>query len=176
MEHKTQEDSLVELLGAMIALGRAVEGNKIKPDIRTHNVLLSAMYLMIPGTGLGEQQREAVLRQLRDAKNRLIPRCIDCKKQCGRNDEFSVYELGELAPSVTSVKEALLMELLSFEPLLRGESEKALQDEAIYCLYDALFYIGRDCSCHELIPVLQQLQQQKTKLMETLLSKIHSKE
>lgn len=168
MSGRSQEDCLVELTGAMIALGRAVEGNKNKPDAAAHNALLSAMYLMIPGTGLGSQQRDAVLRQLREVKKKLVPRCSTCKRQCGRNDEFSVYELGELDPNTTRAKEALLTEVLAFEPLLRGMDETPLYNETLSCLYDALFHIGKECDRSELAPVFQKLYRHKAALMDSI--------
>lgn len=171
MADMVREDMLVELLGAMIALGRACEGNQNRPEAGSHNALLSALYLTVPGTGLGARQQDEALRRLRAEKKKLVPRCDTCEKQCGRNDEYSVYELDEDGPQMTVLRETLLTGLLSFEPLLRGNVQPKLYEDALAFLYDGLYWLGHDCEPEELVPVLQEMLPLKARLLDDMLNR-----
>lgn len=171
MPENEREDLLVELLGAMIALGRACEGNKNRPDTGSHNALLSALYLTVPGTGLGERQHDEALRRLRAEKKKLVPRCDTCEKQCGRNDEYSVYELDEDGPQMTVLKETLLTGLLSFEPLLRGNVQPELYEDSMAFLYDGLYWLGAECEASEIVPVVKKMHSIKDRLLDDMIQR-----
>ena len=159
------EEKIVELFGALIALGRAAEGNKNRPTLNTDNALLNGLYLAIPGTGLGSNQWNETIQRLRQEKIKLVPRCSTCEKECGRNDEFSLYELVEFKPDITTIKEALLMEILTLEPWLRGKRNSDLSCKALNALYDSLYWLGKDCSYVETLKVLQQLNEIKQQFL-----------
>lgn len=166
-----REEWKIELLGAMVAVARACEGNKNRPDSVTHNAMLSALYMTIPGTGLGEQQAERVWRSLRAEKEKLVPRSPDCADPCDGNDTFSMYELDELGPPITMLKETLLMGLMAMEPLLRGQIPEALFADAMQLLYDGFYILGDECEAKELATVLAQMDMLRTALLHHMLQR-----
>lgn len=162
-----REELVVSLIGAMIGLARSTEGNVNRPAGTTHNALLSAMYCALPGMAVAERQMEDQIRTLHREKERLVPRCTDCEKACGRNDDFDLYLLGELEPELTAAKDALLFGLLALEPLLRGYPQDDSYSEVMEFLYKGFFFVGYECEKDQIILVLAELEKMRTNLLQT---------
>ncbi len=170
MEAIDKKEKLAELLGAMIALGRACEGNKNRPDAASHKALLSAMRLTVPGTMPDCGEIEKCLENLRFEKQKLVPRCSSCEKQCGRNDEYSIYEIKSSSTETAALKEALLLGLLSMEPLMRFRLSETIFEESMAFLYDGLFWVGKECKSEDLAPVLVEMLRIKQELLSEAFS------
>jgi len=157
-----------KLLGAMIALGRAVEGNKNKPDQSSHAALLAALSLIKPGREPGARQTEKALGELREAKMRLVPRCGWCPKQCGRNDEVSAAEWAAADSESAAAMELLLAEILSWGASLAVGPPASIDEEIMAELYEAFYWLGKHGAARELDSALQKLRQSRARLEELL--------
>lgn len=129
------------LVGAVIGLARAVQGNKNKPDMRVHQSLLDAVRLMQAPDVTGGAVMQS-LRNLHTAKAGLIPRCATCSRQCGRNDDFNLADLAKFTPEIQALKRGLLFSLLTLaNQLLRRDGTK-LFHVGMEILYNGFYDVG----------------------------------
>lgn len=124
------------LLGALVGLGRAAEGNKNRPTEETDRVLIDGLRMVmlkdVPELMMIEQ-----IKKTQNEKFKLVPRCITCKKQCGRNDDYRVSDLKETPNDIFNMKLRMLSEII----LIAETGNK--NDYLLSLLYDALFWIGK---------------------------------
>lgn len=163
---ENNENMAVDIIGAIIGLARAVEGNKNRPSATTHNAILFAMYCVLPGMAVDERQIEEQLLTLHREKERLVPRCFTCTKACGRNDDFDLYTIGELAPDLLAAKDALLFGLLALEPLMRNPTQNGVYHDTIDFIYKGFFFVGYDCGKEETYLVLTELEKVRMRLLQ----------
>ncbi|HIV87953.1 MAG TPA: hypothetical protein H9896_07605 [Candidatus Pygmaiobacter gallistercoris] len=126
-----------ELIGALIALGRAAENES--PDPETDRAMLEG--LALTGQTAPEETLQAAILALRAAKDRLVPSCASCACPCGRTAEYPLRELlAESDRARTALRLALLSSLgaLARLALAAGEQDSAL----LAHLYLSLFALG----------------------------------
>ena len=86
------------LLGELIGLARAVEGNE---DLLTgETAAVFAEALVSPGEG--------TVGKILAEKRRLVPDCFSCQNPCGRTDAYDTGRLAEEPDEVRAAKELLL--------------------------------------------------------------------
>jgi len=126
------------IVGAVIGLGRATEGNKNRPDKNTHQVLVRALSLI--NTDTDSVSAHEITKQLHEEKFKLVPRCVTCPKQCGRNHDFHCETFETMSSETSKAKLALLSLIIEIgsHPLFKGER--------LDFIYDALFIVGSDKS------------------------------
>lgn len=138
-----------QLLGALIGLSRAIEGNKNRPTSKTDEIIIRGLRMMLANGNDMKLMLEEQIRELHEEKNTLVPRCLTCLKQCGRNDDHSLKELVVESPDILQKKMILLSEILMISEISREIPIN--RDENIFSLmYDTLFLLGKNCLLTEL--------------------------
>ena len=116
----------MELLGRLIGLARAVEGNEDR--VTDGTAALFAEALTAPGTD--------ILDRIEEEKRRLVPDCFVCGSPCGRTDDYDTGRLSGEPADIRSAKAVLLL-------LLRGMCTAGIPDgETLQWLCGALQLIG----------------------------------
>lgn len=169
MENIDRENMTTQLTGALIGLARATEGNANKPTITTHKAMLSGMGMVFPHMEISRQQIDEVIITLHQEKERLVPRCSECKNPCGRNNDYYIYEINELERDLSALKHALLSGILSLEPLLQRFPENELFEQAMDFIYRGFFHVGYDCKIEAVSTLLYELEEMRQKLIDAFL-------
>lgn len=116
----------MELLGRLIGLARAVEGNEDKITEDTAKLFSEA--LTSPGAD--------ILDRIEAEKRRIVPDCFVCESPCGRTDDYDTGRLSEESADIRSVKAVLVL-------LLKGICVSGTPDSETLCwICDALQLIG----------------------------------
>jgi hydroxylamine reductase len=132
-----------KLLGALIGLGRAVEGNPNRPTELTHQVMLTGLQMTISTICPEVLQMECQIERLHGEKNKLAVQCLTCEKQCGRNDDFDIGAFGRFPDSLRWRKATLLALGQSVAYYCQQKPVSGdLYNQSTDFLYDALFLIG----------------------------------
>lgn len=134
-----------QLLGALIGVARATEGNANRPTAETHSAVLAGMQMMQPcAQRAGEKETESLLARLHNEKFGLIPKCLQCASPCRRNDDFDFSGTGTRMWERDAWRQSLLDALLSLEPFCRGLNDSALLEETMDLIYEGFFFLGYD--------------------------------
>lgn len=145
----------LDLLGALIGLGRAAEGNKIRPDAFTHQVMLHGIQLIRSDATVSKNALQEQIKLLQEEKYKLVSRCLCCQKRCGRNDDYLFYSEENTDTSICSLKYVLLSLIQTIEEQtlpLSASSETFLS--AVTFLYDALFFLGKNVELQEITEMI----------------------
>jgi len=139
-----------ELLSALVGLGRAAEGNKTRPDELTHQIMLKGIQMINPAADTLEALLKQQINLLHREKNKLISRCLCCKKQCGRNDDYLFFSEESTDTSLCSLKYVLLalIQTIGEHTLHLSASSKTYQSSVSF-LYDSLFILGKNIEPQE---------------------------
>lgn len=141
------EDLQKKLMGALIGLSRAVDGNE-------HLISPSSTALVIDALA-AERANETTLRELRiraeEEKRKMVPNCFLCANPCGRTSDFDLNELDHADAEVRGLKYQILSRIrtlaaskVSYDPIL---------------LYQALVVIGMDdYNADDLLPILRNIE------------------
>lgn len=136
-------EEIHKIAGAVIGVGRAAEGNKNRPDANTHQVLLDALsHINVYTDSITAQE---IVEKLHEEKYKLVPRCLSCAKQCGRNNDFICEELNPRIDELTSIKFKLLtliIEIGNKMSFIIPTMDSCLANTMIDQIYDTLFVVG----------------------------------
>lgn len=116
----------MELLGRLIGLARAVEGNEDKVTGSTAELFAEA--LTAPGADIFDR--------IEAEKRRLVPDCFVCESPCGRTDDYDAAGLSGESADIRAAKAVLLL-------LIKGICTAGVPDgEILWWLCGALQLIG----------------------------------
>lgn len=134
------------LLGAVIGLARATEGNEDLITKSTHQALLKALTLSpdAPETTISE-----IRMLVREEKRKLVPNCFDCAMPCGRTDDFDPQVLLKEDTLIYSAKMELLQTLRTLAPNMDTSAI------TLPHFYQSLCFIGYDYVTTEQIQKLK---------------------
>ena len=120
-----------ELIGALVGLSRAANGNEdmLTPD--THRLLLGALSALSNGSDTAK--RTFILR-IHAEKARLAPGCSICPSPCGRTADFDLNELKLESERARTLKMTILSHLAG--------ASASLPTKQLSMLYEALTVIG----------------------------------
>lgn len=153
----------VQLLGALVGLARATEGNVNRPTEETDRVFIKGMLMCCPGRDESLPKIQNQIEALHKEKWKLIPRCLGCASPCGRNNDFDFKELDGMQNS--RLKYVLLSRLFYTTPFFAVSYENSfVSREVMEFLYKAFFFIGYDCEEKSLISLLEELGEWQSKL------------
>lgn len=152
------------LLAALIGLGRAAEGNKNRPDSQTHQVLLLGLK-MLSDTNITKNEIKGQIVMLHEQKYRLAGRCLTCKKQCGRNDDYELLRNPAEPERITALKCALLALTQMMGSIIDSKGTTTASAEVLSFLYDALYWLGKE---EEVPALLSEIEKGSTLLREVL--------
>lgn len=114
----------MSLVGRLVGLVRAAEGNEDLVDAGTMDLIREAL--------AGDDSRIADLEaRIAAEKRRLAPDCITCAVKCGRTDDWDPSSLDEDGDEVRALKLSLIEHL--------GGNAKGMTDDDIL---RALYHIG----------------------------------
>ncbi|MGL4789987.1 MAG: hypothetical protein ACRCW1_01150 [Anaerotignaceae bacterium] len=134
-----------ELLGALIGLGRATKGNKNRPNSETHKLLLLGFEILNLKSETSLTQESALVKALHIEKYNIVSKCLSCKKQCGRNDDYKMESLEHISPDMRIIKLELLALLMACANYINKPFvEELLYQESLDFLYYGLFIFGSD--------------------------------
>lgn len=142
------------LLAALIGLGRAAEGNKNRPDLHTHQILLSS-FRMLTCADVTEREVKNQVAILHEQKYRLAGRCLTCKKKCGRNDDYDLLRHQAESGQVIALKYALLALIQMLGNCVDNRKIINSDAEILGFLYDALYWLGKKQESAELISEIE---------------------
>ena len=130
------------LMGAIIGLARATEGNEDLITESTDRTMQDALAMEIDAD---ETSLFDMLDRIRDEKRKLVPNCFDCAMPCGRTSDFDMNMLANETPTLQKAK----IELLA---LLQALAKNApLDAQTMRIFYQALNFIGYDGATTEQI-------------------------
>lgn len=130
------------LMGAIIGLARATEGNE---DLITESTDRTTQDALAMEIDADETALFDMLDRIRDEKRKLVPNCFDCAMPCGRTSDFDMNMLANETPTLQKAK----IELLA---LLQALAKNApLDAQTMRIFYQALNFIGYDGATTEQI-------------------------
>ena len=130
------------LMGAIIGLARATEGNE---DLITESTDRTTQDALAMEIDADETALFDMLDRIRDEKRKLVPNCFDCAMPCGRTSDFDMNMLANETPALQKAK----IELLA---LLQALAKNApLDAQTMRIFYQALNFIGYDGATMEQI-------------------------
>ena len=120
-----------QLLGALIGLARATDGNEhlITPEVT--QVLLECLYAD-PAT---QDEYDSYLRKVDNVKRSMVPDCFLCANPCGKNSAYDLADLEFQTEQIRNAKYEILHNLLDTQ---WSNPEPALERK----LYRGLIVIG----------------------------------
>ena len=140
-----------KLIGALIGLARATEGN-------AHMLSDSTAAVTVAGLRAADSKDPEVLhdllRQVDEQKRKLVPSCYICQSPCGRNNDYDMENLNQLDGNIRALK----LQILSAIRTIAATSRQPDSD----LLYLALFAIGMDdWGMEELLPIAEKVEATK---------------
>lgn len=188
METKNSTFQLI-LIGALIGLARATDGNVNRPTLSTHKAMLSGMRIALHKTEASKEIDECI-QSLHCEKEKLVARCSKCKHPCGRNDDYDISDISKSNPELSTIKHKLMSKLLSLEPLImtvisandESSHDNELQvgihtrcsgvitdtfvnDKVMDLIYKGFFNIGRDCDIEMISSLIFELDEIRSELI-----------
>lgn len=142
-----------ELLGRLMGLARATEGNE-------HMVTASTAAAVVDGLAALSSHRlqdvPALLDAVTEEKRKLVPDCFLCACPCGRTADYAVEQLRHAPEEVRVLKYRILARAGELAVSLR---RRGGDGEAHQLLYRALIAVGIDeFGQQELLPIERELE------------------
>ena len=151
------------LLGALVGLVRATEGNEDLVNKNTDALVLEA--LRLDGECATAEVINALIERIIAEKKRLIPNCFCCTASCGRNDD---YDMQELYNAPEDIREAKLTMLSSLQRLAKQANSPNDQPNEIWeTVYNAVYYLGLDLDKNQFSPMLNEVEAAISRLFES---------
>ena len=143
-----------KLIGALIGLARATEGNEYLLTEGTARITVEGLLACAPDSGLAAADLQQLLRRVDEEKRKLIPMCYLCQSSCGRNNAYDIRELERLPEKIRLLK----MRILWGACAVASVSDRVQPQ----LLYRALYAIGaRDWEEEDLFPIAEELEKSK---------------
>ena len=127
-----------ELLGALIGLARASEGNEALLTAETHDALLEGLSAVPEDS---EEHLTACITRIHAEKKRIIPNCYDCAMPCGRTSDYNPDDLRLGVGASPALRALMLAGLRSAAPALR---QIGTPEEDMAVVYRGLITVGLD--------------------------------
>lgn len=144
-----------KLIGALIGLARATEGNEELITDTTDKILIEGLIATMATSKLNEEELNSEYERVMTEKKRIIPSCFECAYPCGRNDNYNMQELWDSDEDIRALKFLILSGTQTLATYI-STTENA-DAEATRFLYKALIMIGIYWDVDGLIPILTEL-------------------
>ena len=132
------------LIGALIGLIKAIEGNEDIINDNTNNIIKNAIL------AFNTINHEEIIDILHDEKKRLIPDCLTCKTPCGKGLDYDVNDLILENPKIIEIKIEILNKIY----------ELALNDKLFInmnVIYIALYSINMSYKYESFEKIINQI-------------------
>lgn len=138
-----------ELIGALIGLARATDGNEHLITDSSTAVIVESLRASDPA------HMEVMLTRVEEEKRKMVPNCFTCACPCGRTDPYDLNQLDNAEPQVRELKIQILSQIRN----LAHSSMKDIEP----LLYKALIVIGiEEFSADDLLRFLNEIQSSET--------------
>ncbi len=157
-----------KLIGALIGLARATEGNEELVTLDTDQLVMECLSSTFLNMNCNNDTISALLQRVENEKRRLVPDCFVCWNSCGRTDDYDMKELQTDAEDIRSLKSLILLGIRSlaistYQSYLLGHRNEDINK----FFYKALFSIGaKDFGIDELLPIVLEMGKINLKCME----------
>lgn len=156
-----------ELIGALIGLARAVDGNE--PADSTDEVMLEGLFTTITNVNFDNSSLSKLIERVRKEKEKLIPNCNGCASVCGRNDDFDMQEVWGANEDIRSLKSLVLFGLKGVAAYAHHAHNLGYKDkEIIAFFYKALKILGEAWGAEDLLSLALETGKINLKCMELL--------
>ena len=143
-----------KLLGALVGLVRATEGNEDMINDGTDSLVIEALRTDPETAALDEI--DLLLHRITDEKRRLIPNCFSCEARCGRTDD---YDVGEFYNAPNDIREAKLLILSNLRKIAQcSRTQEPLPTKILETIYNAIFYLGLELDKKDLLNMADETQ------------------
>ncbi len=157
-----------ELTGALIGLGRALEGNTC-PTKDTAKIVIDALFTTVTNVNFNNETLGKMINAVNNEKAKIVPECNSCACSCTRNDSFNMAEIWEAEEDIRSLKALILFGIRGMAAYAHHAMVLGYVDEEINkFLYKALFFIGQDCGIDLLLPIVLEVGEVNLKCMALL--------
>ncbi len=159
-----------KLTGALIGLARATEGNEDSITSETDKLVLEGLFTTVTNVNFNPETITELIERVNAEKERLVPRCLSCDSECGRNDDYDMKNLWQADEDIRSLKSLILfgirgMAAYAYHAQVLGYTDP----EVNKFFYKALFTIGmNDWGMDELLPVVLEVGEANLKCMALL--------
>lgn len=136
-----------KLIGALIGMARATDGNEHLISLSSTAVAVAAL------TATSPEHMQQLLGRVEDEKRKMVPDCFKCANPCGRT---AAYNLDRLEQVDSEVRELKLRLLSGVRRIAASAPEVRKQAESL--IYMGLVVIGmEDYTAEDLKTVLTQI-------------------
>ena len=159
-----------ELIGALIGLARAAEGNEHLVTEEMNQLVLEGLFTTVTNVNFNDETLKILIYKIENAKKKLVPNCFTCSGSCGRNDKFDMNTLWTTDEDVRSLKSLILFGIRGMAAYAYHASVLGYTDETISkFFYKALFAIGmKDWGMDKLLPIVLEVGKVNLRCMELL--------
>lgn len=145
-----------EVLGALVGLARATEGNEYLLTGSTHAVVIEGLCATLPGSDFGREDLRAMLQRVDGEKRKLVPDCYVCAAACGKHDAADIHRLLQAGQETGSIKMLLMLGAQRIAACCAA-APAAANDRVLGFLYKALIVLGlEDWSVEDILPVAME--------------------
>ena len=149
-----REEMRSRLIGALIGLARATEGNEHLVNEGTAKLVMEGLCAARSADTAGMEQ---MLPRITEEKRRMVPDCFYCACPCGRTSDYNMTWLKKLPEDLRQLKLQILETITD-----AAEHSKAYSGSDHEVFYLALFAVGmEDWDADQLRTVLQRAENLK---------------
>lgn len=143
------------LIGSLIGLARATEGNDHLVSDSTAAVTLEGLYIAFFGSA---DALPDIMERIDAEKRKLVPDCYRCAASCGRNNAYDMTRLQKADGKIRALKNSILSELREISESACSSADLGPRKESVHkLLYKALYAIGMDdWEEAELLPIARE--------------------
>lgn len=158
-----------ELTGALIGLGRTLNGDTTLGNEKTWKLLIEGLFATITNVNFNEETLRELIERVHSEKAALVPMCSGCANPCGKNEDYDMTNLWTADEDIRSLKSLILFGIrgiaaYAYHALVLGYRDEDLNR----FIARALFVIGEDWEMEELLPVVMEVGKYNLTCMEML--------
>ena len=101
-----------ELTGALIGLGRTLNGDTTLGNEKTWKLLIEGLFATITNVNFNEETLRELIERVHSEKAALVPMCSGCANPCGKNEDYDMTNLWTADEDIRSLKSLILLEII----------------------------------------------------------------
>lgn len=141
----SSQNAAAKLIGKLIGLARATDGNEHLINADASAVIMEALSATLPNGHWDDASLERLCARVEEEKRKMVPDCFTCACPCGKNADFDMQDLSHDGEEVCSLKLLLLAGIRSMAADAWQAAALGCRDENVErFLYKALIVIGMD--------------------------------
>lgn len=157
------------LTGALVGLARAAENNAdlLRPE--TDALVQKALFTCVTNVNFEDDTIEALIREVRAEKNRMVPDCALCASPCGHNDDYDMKHIWQAQEDIRSLKSLILFGIRGMAAYVYHAAVLGYRDQEVNrFFYQALTILGEDAEMGELLTMALKVGEVNLKAMALL--------